>query len=56
MAISEAKARGNREHLERLKAQGWKKVMVWLSPDAQAALERLKLEHGSVNAGLESLK
>ena len=56
MAISEAKRRGNREHLQRLKEQGWRKITVWLSPEAQAVLDRLKAEHGSINAGLESLK
>lgn len=56
MAISTAKAKGNREHLQRLRDKGWRKVTVWLSPEALAVLERLKAEHGSVNAGLESLK
>ena len=55
MALTDAKREGNARHLEELKAKGWKKVTVWLSPDAQATVADLKVAHGSFNGGLEAL-
>ena len=56
MALSDAKREGNARHLEELKKAGWKKVTVWLSPQAQGAVHDLKEAHGSFNAGLEKTR
>lgn len=41
-------------HAKRKEA-GMKKVTVWLSPEAQEALERLKDKHGSKDKAVETL-
>jgi hypothetical protein len=47
-----------REHIRNYEAQrkakGWAKVTIWLSPEAVAALEKLKGVHGSKDAAINA--
>lgn len=36
------------------KADGWRKVTVWLPPDAVARLDRLAEWHGGIGAAIEA--
>jgi len=44
---SPAQLRASATYHARRKAQGWRKVTIWLSPEALEALERLAALHGS---------
>lgn len=52
---TEARRKASAAYHEKRKASGMKKVTVWLSADAQAALERMKDQHGSKDAVIETL-
>lgn len=46
MSTKEAARRASAGYHAKRKAEGWRKVTVWLSPSAVAKLDALKEEHG----------
>jgi hypothetical protein len=44
------------KHFEKLKADGHRKITVWLSPEALVTVEELKTRYGSLNKGLAAIK
>ncbi len=51
---TEAKRRGNSAYHARRKEAGMRKLTTWLTPEAQEALQRLSLVHGSQDAAINA--
>lgn len=51
---SPAQRAANAAHHQRLREAGVDRKSFWLTPEAQAIIERHKAEHGSANAVIEA--
>jgi hypothetical protein len=49
-----ARLAATRRQEAKRKADGWRKVTVWLPPDAVARLDRLAEWHGGIGAAIEA--
>lgn len=49
-----ARIAATRRQEAKRKAEGWRKVTVWLPPDAVARLDRLAEWHGGIGAAIEA--
>lgn len=51
---TDARRKASAAYHAKRKASGLQKVTLWLSPEARAALDRLKAEHGSKDAAADT--
>lgn len=51
---SDAQRRASAAHQARLRAEGWRRVSLWLSPDTLAALRRLEALYGSATEAVKA--
>lgn len=53
--MKESQRRAMAAYAARLRARGWSKITVWLSPTDKAKLQKLARENGGVTNAIKSL-